>query len=71
MQQPLFTDAVLTNAPSRMTILSPTRCSDNNCRRLLRSTTVNQRHATVQHSLNKQLLHELKNAFGFEASGDV
>ena len=34
--------------------------------RLLRSNTVNQRHATAQHILNKQLPHELQNELGLE-----
>ena len=49
-----------------MTTFSPTRRAEDNCSRLLRSNTVNQRHATAQHILNKQIPHELKNDLGLE-----
>ena len=67
-QRPLLTDALLNHASSRMTTLSPIRCADDNCPRLLRSNTVNQRHATAQRILNKQLPHELKNEFELETT---
>ena len=51
-----------------MTTLSPIRRAEDNCPRLLRSNTANQRHATAQHILNKQLLHELKNELGLETT---
>ena len=65
-QRPLLTDALLNHASSRMTTLSPIRRAEDNCPRLLRSNTANQRHATAQHILNKQLPHELKNELGLE-----
>ena len=67
-QRPLLTDAFLNHASSRMTTLSPIRRAEDNCPRLLRSNTVNQRHATAQHILNKQLPHELKVELGFETT---
>ena len=51
-----------------MTTLSPKRRAEVNCPRLLRSNTANQRHATAQHILNKQLPHELKNELGLETT---
>ena len=60
-QRLLLTDGLLNHASYRMTTLSPIRRADDTCPRLLRSNTVNQRHATAQHILNKQLPHELKN----------
>ena len=51
-----------------MTALSPKRRAEDNSLRLLRSNTVNQRHATAQHILNKQLPHELKNELELEAT---
>ena len=51
-----------------MTTLSPIRRAENNCPRLLRSKSANQRHATAQHILNKQLPHELKNELGLETT---
>ena len=67
-QRPLLTDALLNHASSRMTTLSPIRRAEDNCPRLLPSNTVNQRHATAQHILNKQLPHELKNELGLETT---
>ena len=67
-QRLLLTDALLNPASSRMTTLSPIHCAEDNCPRLLRSNTVNQRHATAQHILNKQLPHELKNELGLETT---
>ena len=67
-QRSLLTDALLNHASSRMTRLSPIRRADDNCHRLLRSNTVNQRHTIAQHILNKQLPHELKNELGLEAT---
>ena len=67
-QRPLLTDALLNHASSRMTTLSPIRRAEDNCPRLLRSNTANQRHATAQHILNKQLPHELKNELGVETT---
>ena len=52
-QRPLLSDALLDHASSRMTTLSPIRRAEDNCPRLLRSNTVNQRYATAQHILNK------------------
>ena len=60
-QQPLLNDAVPINASLRMMTLSPKRRSDHKCPRLLRSSTVNERHDTAQEVLNKQLAHQLKN----------
>ena len=60
-QRPLPTDALLNHASSRMITLSPIRRAEDKCPRLLRSNTVNQRHATAQHILNKQLPHGIKN----------
>ena len=51
-----------------MTTLSPIRRAEDNFPRLLRRNTVNQRHATAQHILNKQLPHELKNELELEAT---
>ena len=51
-----------------MTTLSPIRRAEYICPRLLRSKTVNQRHATAQHILNEQLLPELKNEMGLETT---
>ena len=51
-----------------MTTLSPIRRAEDNSPRLLRSNTVNQRHATAQHIHNKQLPHELQNEFELEAT---
>ena len=51
-----------------MTTLSPIRRAEDNCPRLLRSNTVNQRRATAQHILNKQLPHELQNELGHETT---
>ena len=51
-----------------MTTLSPIRRAEDNCLRLLRSNTVNQRHPTAQHILNKQFPHELKNELGLETT---
>ena len=67
-QRPLLTDALLNHACSRMTIHFPIRRAEDNCPRLLRSNTANQRHATAQHILNKQLPHELKNELGLETT---
>ena len=67
-QRPLLTDALLNHASSRMTTLSPIRRAENKCPRLLRSKTANQRHATAQHILNKQLAHELKNELRLETT---
>ena len=53
-----------------MTTLSPIRRAEQNYPRLLRCNTVNQRHATAQHNLNKQLPHELKNELGLETTRD-
>ena len=50
---------------------SPVRRAQHNCLRLLRSSTVSQRHATAQHILNKQLPDELKNEVGLEAMQDA
>ena len=52
-QRPLLSDAILNDASLRMTTFSPIRRAEDNCPRLLRSNTVNQRHATAQHILNK------------------
>ena len=49
-----------------MTTLSPIGRAEDNCLRLLRSNTANQRQATAQHILNKQLPHELRNELGLE-----
>ena len=68
MQRPLQTDALLIHASSRLTTLSSIRRAEDNCHRLLRSNTANQRHATAQHILNKQLPHELKNELGLETT---
>ena len=68
MQRPLLTDALLIHASSCMTTLPPKRRAEDNCPRLLHSNTVNQRHATTQHILNKQLPHELKNELGLETT---
>ena len=46
-QRPLLTDALSNHASSRMTTLSPKRRDEDNSPRLLRSNTVNQRHATA------------------------
>ena len=51
-----------------MTTLSPIRRAEENCPRLLRSNTVNQRHATAQHILKKQLTHKLQNELGRETT---
>ena len=51
-----------------MTTLFPIRRADDNFPRLLRSNTVNQRHATAQQILNKQLPHEFKNELGLETT---
>ena len=51
-----------------MTTFSPIRRAEDNCPRLLHSNTVNQRHATAQHILNKQLPHELKNELQIEGT---
>ena len=67
-QRPLLTDALLNDESSRMTTLSPIRRADDKCARLLRRNTVNQRHDTAQHVLNKQLSHELKNELGLETT---
>ena len=67
-QRPLLTDALLNHASSRMTTLSPIHRADDNCHHLLRSRTINQRHATAQHNLNKQVPHELKNQLGLETT---
>ena len=67
-QRPLPTDALLNDASSHMTTCSPIRRAEDNYPRLLRSNTVNQRHATAQHILNKQLPHELKNELGLETT---
>ena len=66
-QQPPPTDALLNNA-SNMTKFSPIPRAEDTCPRLLRSSTVNQRHVTAQHILSKQLPHELKNDFGLETT---
>ena len=58
-QRPLLTDAILNHASSRMTTHSPKRRAGDFCPRLLRSNTVDQRHATAQQILNKQLQHEV------------
>ena len=63
-----LSDALLNIASSRMTTLSPIPRAEDNCRRLLRSNTVNQRNATAQHILNKQLPRELKNELGLETT---
>ena len=55
-QQPLLTDAVVTNTSSRMTMVPPIRGSEHKCDRLSRSSTANQRHATTQHFLKKTTL---------------
>ena len=52
----------------RMTTLSPIRRAEDNCPRLSRSNTVNQRHATAQHIFNKQLPHEVQNELGLETT---
>ena len=70
-QRPLLTDALLNNASSRNTTLSPIRRAENNCPRLLHLNTVNQRHATAQHILNKQLQHEVQNELGLETTQTV
>ena len=69
-QRPRLIDALLKNAPSRMTTLSPIIRAEDNCPRLLRSNAVNQRHATAQH-IDKQLSHELKNELGLETTQDT
>ena len=46
-RRPLLTDVLLTRAYSRMTTLSPIRRAEDNCPRLLRSNTVNQKHAVA------------------------
>ena len=51
-----------------MTTLSKIRRTEDNCPRLIRSNTVNQRHATAQHILNKQLPHEVQNELGLETT---
>ena len=51
-----------------MTTLSPIRRAENNCPRLLRSNTANRRYGTTQHSLNKQLPHEVQNELGLETT---
>ena len=51
-----------------MTTLSPIRRAEDNCPRLLHSNTVNQRHTTAQHILNKQLPNALKNELELEAT---
>ena len=51
-----------------MTTLSPIRRAEDNYPRLLHSNTVNQRHATAQHILNKQLPHKLQNELGVETT---
>ena len=61
MQRPLLTDALLTNASSRMATLSTIRRSDRFCPNPLRSNTVNQKHGTAQHNLKKHLSQKLKN----------
>ena len=67
-QRPLLTDALLNHASSRMTTLSPIHRAEEKCPRLLRSNTINQRYATPQHNLSKQLPHELKNELGLETT---
>ena len=51
-----------------MTTLSPIRRPDDNFPHLLRSNNVNQRHATAQHILKRQLPHELKNVLRLETT---
>ena len=51
-----------------MTTLSPIRRAEDNCPHLLRRNTANQKHATAQHILNKQLPRELKNELGLETT---
>ena len=70
-QRPLQTDAVLDNASLLMTAFSPIRRSDLNFPCLLRSDTVNQRHATAQHIPNRQLPKQLKSEEGLETTWDV
>ena len=70
-QRPLQTDAVLHNASLLMTAFSPIRRSEFNCPCLLRSDTVNQRHATAQHIPNRELPRKVKNVLGFETTRDV
>ena len=67
-QRPLLTDALLNHASLRMTTLFPIRRAEDNFPRLLRSNTVNQRHATAQRILNKQLPHELQNKLGLKTT---
>ena len=65
-QRPLLNDALLNNASPHMTTLSPIRRAEDNYPRLVLSNTVNQRHATAQHILIKQLPHKLMKELGFE-----
>ena len=51
-----------------MTTPSPIRRAEDNCPRLLRSNTFNQRHPIAQHILNKQLPHEVQNELGLETT---
>ena len=67
-KRPLLTNALLNNASSRITTLFPIRRAEDKCLRLLRSNTVNQRHATAQHILNKKLPHELKIELGLDTT---
>ena len=67
-QRPLLTDALPNHASSRMTTYSTKRRAEDNCPGLLRSNTDNQRHATAQHILNKQLPHEVQIELGLETT---
>ena len=51
-----------------MSSLSPVRRAEDNCTSPLRSNIVNQRHATAQHILNKQLPHEHMIELGLETT---
>ena len=62
---------VLSRASARLHTLSPTRPFYQDCPRVLRPSTVNQRHATTQHVLNKQLPADIRLETGITSSSDV